>query len=229
MVVMVDGFEHIRAYVFDMDGTVLDTMPDLAVAANEALSRMGFPERTYSELLAHMGFGGRYLIEQVVPPDATPEQTRQTFELWRELYIASNYALTKPFPGVVDTLCELRARGLKTAVLSNKFDAGVRALAERHLPSLFDAVRGDAPPTPRKPDPASLLRMLDDLGVRPDEAAYVGDTPVDVKTARNAGVRIIGVSWGYDKAAPLPLDELDAYIHDPRELLTASKGQAPIA
>ena len=210
----------VKAYVFDLDGTILDTMPDLAIAANEAFGQMGFPMRTQDELLDLMGFGGRYLIQRAVPPSASPEQAQETFEIWRSLYIASDYAHTAPFPGVVDALVQLRSRGAKTAVLSNKFHEGVRVLSARHFPGLFDAVRGDAPPVPRKPDPTSLLQILDVLNASPDEAAYIGDTPIDVETARNAGVMAIGVSWGYDKAAPLNRDDLDAYIHDPAELLS---------
>ena len=207
----------IRVLVFDLDGTLLDTMSDLAVAANEALVHMGFPARTQEEMLSYMGYGGRWLIEQLVPEWATADQRRRTFELWRELYIASDYALTAPFDGVVEAVRELRSHGVKTAVLSNKFDAGVRTLVQRHFPDLFDVARGDAPPMPRKPDPTGLLKMLDDLGADRGEAAYVGDSIVDVKVARNAGAKAVGVAWGYDAAAPLPVDELDAYVMTPAD------------
>ena len=203
-----------------MDGTLLHTMPDLIVAANEALVRMGFPTRAEDEMLAHMGHGGQWLIGQIVPENATDEQRQQTFELWRELYIGSDYALTKPYDGMIDTLRQLQLSGMKLGVLSNKFDAGVRTLARRHFLGLFDAVQGDAPPLPRKPDPTTLLQMLETLGVRPEDAAYVGDSQIDVQVARNAGVRAIGVSWGYDQAAPLLIAELDAYVREPYELLT---------
>ena len=209
----------IRAFVFDMDGTILHTLPDLVVAANEALRQMGFPIRTYDEILALMGEGGAHMIERAVPPETPDEVRRQTFDLWRDIYIASDYANTAPFAGIPETLRQLRERGARTAVLSNKFDAGTQLLAERCLPGLFDIVRGDAPPAPRKPDPTVLTAMLGELGVRPDEAAYVGDTLVDVKVARNAGVMAIGVSWGYDATQPLCPDDLDAYIHEPSELL----------
>lgn len=210
---------EIRALVFDMDGTILHTMPDLAVAANEAFEQMGLPLRTYDELLACMGDGGARLIERAVPAGTPEDETWRTFDLWRRIYIASDYELSRPFPGIEEVLRELRDRGLKLAVLSNKFDEGTRCLAQRFFPGLFDSVRGDRPPAPRKPDPTTLLEMLGELGAGADEAAYVGDAVVDVQVARRAGVRAIGVSWGYDSANPLPIGELDAYIRSPFELL----------
>ena len=209
----------IRAFIFDMDGTVLHTLPDLVLAANDALSRMGFPPRTYEEIRNLMGNGAAHLVEMACPPGTPPEVSTQTFTLWRSIYLKSAYANTEPFPGVIETLQELRSRGVRTGILSNKFDAGVQALCQRFFPGLFDAAAGEVPPTPRKPDPTSLLRMLDALGVAPAETVYVGDTNIDVKTARNAGVRIAGVSWGYAAANPLRPAELDAFIHHPAELL----------
>ena len=209
----------VKAVVFDMDGTILHTLPDLVAAANETFARLGYPARTEAEALERMGSGGRHLVEKLMPPGCTRAEGERAFRLWREIYIVSDYAGTRPFPGVVEALRDLRERGVATAVLSNKFDAGVQALAERFFDGLFDLVRGEVPPAPRKPDPAVLLGMLAELGVRPAEAAYVGDTVVDAQVARNAGVLAVGVSWGYDKTEPLPRDELDAYLRDPSELL----------
>lgn len=209
-----------KAVVFDMDGTILHTLPDLAVAANAALDAMGYPRRTYGEIEAFMGNGAQRLIECCVP-DGTPDSLKKrTFEVWRSIYLQSGYTNTAPFPGIVEAIRQLRAASVKTAVLSNKFDAGVQALNQRFFPGLFDAARGEVPPTPRKPDPTSLLQMIHELGVSPREAAYVGDTRVDVRTARAAGVFMAGVSWGYDHANPLPIDELDAYLHEPGELIS---------
>ena len=208
----------IKAFIFDLDGTILHTLPDLAVAANEALRQMGLPTRSYEEIQSFMGDGGARMIGRAVPP-GTPDDLRwQVFDRWRAIYIASDYANTTPFPGVVDALRELREREVKTGVLSNKFDEGTRVLTQRFFPGLFDAVRGDKPPAPRKPDPTTLLEMLEQLGARPEDAAYVGDSLVDVQVAHNAGVLAVGVSWGYDAVSPLPIEQLDAYIHDPLEL-----------
>ena len=209
----------IRAFVFDMDGTVLHTLPDLTAVTNLALERMGFPLRTADEVLTYVGNGAERLVGQACPPDASPEERQQTLKVWQAIYLECGDRYTAPFPGILEALRDLRACGMKTAVLSNKFDAAVHELADHYFPGLLDAARGEIPPTPRKPDPTMLLEMLDEMGVSPEEAVYVGDTSVDVEVARNAGTKAIGVSWGYDAALPLPIDELDAYIHDASELL----------
>lgn len=209
----------IRAFVFDMDGTILHSLPDLTVVTNLALERMGYPLHTELEVLTYVGNGAERLIEQATPDHAGEEERRRTLDLWRSIYLERGSLLTEPFPGIPEVLRELRARGVKTAVLSNKFDAAVRELAHDFFPGLFDVVRGEIPPIPRKPDPTALLQILEEFGVSPQEAAYVGDTSVDAEVARRAGVMAVGVSWGYDAALPLPIDELDAYIHDPHELL----------
>lgn len=218
----------IQAYVFDMDGTLLHTLPDLFASVNQALVEMDFPPRSYDEVLGFMGDGGARLIERAQPLGTSAKVGKQLFDLWREIYIGSDYAHTAPFPGVVEVLQQLRERGIASAVLSNKFHVGTCALAERFFPGLFDVVRGDLPPTPRKPDPTTLLQVLDELGVPACAAAYVGDAAVDYQVARNAGVLAIGVSWGYDAANPLPVGELDAYIHDPHELLGLCDWPAPL-
>lgn len=210
----------VKAIVFDLDGTILHTLPDIVAAANETLERLGYPERTEEEALAGMASGTKHLVEKLMPFGCTAAEGKRAFELWRDIYAAGGYANTRPFPGVTEVLYKLRARGIKTAVLSNKFDAATKALVNCFFDGLFDAVRGEIPPAPRKPEPTVLLEMLAELGVHPAEAAYVGDTVVDVQVARNAGVLAVGVSWGYDKADPLPRDKLDAYLHDPEELLT---------
>lgn len=209
-----------KAFVFDMDGTILHTLPDLTVVTNKALAQMGYPLRTEHEVLTFVGNGAARLVGQACPSQATDEERQRTLELWQRIYLECGDNLTAPFPGTVDVLRELRARGAKTAVLSNKFDAAVRELSDHYFPGLFDVSRGEIPPIPRKPDPTALLQVIQELGATPADTVYVGDTSVDAEVARNAGTKIVGVSWGYDEALPMPIDELDGYIHDARELLT---------
>ena len=206
-------------FIFDMDGTILHTLPDLALAANEALERMGFPTRSYDEINTLMGQGSNHLLERCCPDSAAPEQKKQAWEIWRSIYMRNAYANTEPFPGVVEAVQALRARGAKTAILSNKFDDSVQVLARQFFPGVFDVVRGEIPPTPRKPDPTALLQVLDELRVDPSAAVYVGDTNVDVQLAENAGVALIGVSWGYDTASPMRKDGMVGYIHAASDLL----------
>ena len=208
-----------KAFVFDMDGTILHTLPDLTVVTNRAMERMGYPLHTQEEVLTYVGNGAARLVSQACPPGTSDEDKRFTLKLWQQIYLDYDNALTAPFPGIPETLRELRARGMKTAVLSNKFDAAVLELAEQYLPGLFDIARGEIPPIPRKPYPDALLQVIEQLGATPAQTVYVGDTSVDYETARNAGTRIVGVSWGYDKALPMPIDKLDGYIHEPIELL----------
>ena len=209
----------IKAVVFDMDGTILHTLPDLTVVTNRAMEQMGYPLHTQEEVLTYVGNGAARLVNQACPA-GTPEADRKhTLALWQQIYLDYDNALTAPFPGIEDMLHKLRERGIKTAVLSNKFDAAVQELAEQYLPGLFDVSRGEIPPTPRKPHPGALLQIIEQLGATPAETIYVGDTSVDAETARNAGTKIVGVSWGYDKALPMPIDDLDGYIHEPHELL----------
>ena len=209
----------VRAFIFDMDGTILNTIPDLTMVTNVTMERLGYPQHTLDEVMSFVGNGAERLVTQACPPGTSPEDCQRALELWRNVYLECGDDLTEPFPGIVETLRELRARGMKTAVLSNKFDAAVRELSDHYFPGLFDKSLGEIPPTPRKPDPTMLLQILDEFGVKPEEAVYVGDTSVDVEVARNAGTKVVGVSWGYDVALPLPIEELDAYIHEASELL----------
>ena len=209
----------IKAVVFDRDGTILHTLPDLTVVTNRAMERMGYPLHTQEEVLTYVGNGAKRLVNQACPEGTSEEDRERTLELWQQIYLDYDNDLTAPFPGIEDTLRALRDKGIKTAVLSNKFDAAVHELAEQYLPGLFDIARGEIPPTPRKPHPGALLQIIEQLGATPEETIYVGDTSVDAETARNAGTKIVGVSWGYDKALPMPIAELDGYIHEAHELL----------
>ena len=202
-----------------MDGTILDSLPDLVRSVNLALAQMGFPERSENEILYYVGNGAERLIYQACPEGATHEQCKETLLLWRKLYSEQVAVLSQPYPGVREAIAQLRDAGMKTAVLSNKFDSAVKLLAERYFDGLFELACGEGPNVPRKPDPTGLLYVCEQLGVTPHETAYVGDTDIDLQTATNAGTRFIGVSWGYSAALPLPVEQLEAYIHQPAELL----------
>lgn len=205
--------------VFDLDGTLLDTLPDLVVLTNAALNEQGFPSRTTDEIHSFVGNGARALMYQAVPEDATVQQAEAAMSRWMELYPIIGNKLTKPYPHMEETLAELAQRGVRLGVLSNKFDQGVHDVIDAYLPNLFSVKHGECVDIPRKPDPTGLLRSIDELGSTPSRTAYVGDSPVDVAVSRNAGTFAIGVAWGYHHADALRAAGADIIIEDARDLL----------
>ncbi len=187
------------AIIFDLDGTLLDTLDDLMDAANYALGQMGYPLRTRDEIRQFVGNGVVRLIERSVPEGTSPQDTERTLSIFKGFYELHKKDKTAPYPGVAELLKALREKGFKLAVVSNKFDAAVKALMEDDVPGLLHAAAGEseAAGVPKKPDPTMVLRTLDALGVKPERAVYVGDSDVDMQTARNAGLPCISVTWGF--------------------------------
>lgn len=211
----------VKAFVFDLDGTLIDTLPDLALITNRALAEEGYPTRTTQEILSFVGNGLQALIRRALPRNATEDDATRVRKRWRSIHLEVGDALAKPYPHVAHTVQELKRRGCKVAVLSNKYDAGVRQVIDACLPRLFDIAIGEGPNIPRKPDPTGYLRVMKQLGVTPKECAYVGDSPGDVLVARNAGTAAIGVTWGYRDAADFVAQNAcpDLWINDIRKLL----------
>ena len=206
-------------FIFDLDGTLLDTLPDLVELTNAALNEQGFPSRTTDEIHSFVGNGARALMYQAVPADATTEQAEAAMRRWMELYPVIGNKLTEPYPHIEEALVELAARGINLGVLSNKFDQGVHDVIDAYLPGMFHVKHGECADIPRKPDPTGLLRSIAELGSTPDRTAYVGDSPGDVAVSRNAGTFAIGVAWGYHHADDLRAAGADVVLEDARELL----------
>lgn len=210
------------AYIFDLDGTLLNTLPDLVRLTNMVLDRRGWPQRTTGEILSYVGDGGRVLLRRAAPADAPEEQVEEAYLCWRELYPTYGHALTKPYEGIPEVLAQLKAEGVKLGVLSNKFDAAVKEVIAHHFPGVFDVARGECADIPRKPDPRGLQNMLRQLGVQPAETAYVGDSATDMQVARAAGAFPIGVTWGYRPAVELQEAGAQRLVTTPSELLQVS-------
>lgn len=206
-------------FIFDLDGTLLDTLPDLVSLTNRALREEGFPERTEQEVLSFVGGGVQVLMRRAVPEGTDPAKVEEAVDRWRVLYSECGIALTKPYEGVVEVLSALKERGKKLAVLSNKFDGGVQDLMPLFFPDTFDAAHGESADIPRKPDPTGLLFTMDEIGADPETTAYVGDSGSDMQTARNAGVFALGVSWGYRPEEELLEEGADAIVRDPSGIL----------
>ena len=207
------------AFVFDLDGTLLNTLPDLVALTNRSLAKAGFPTRTEPEILSFVGNGLRALMECAVPEGASAHDVDAVMQNWKDDYAEFGIALTAPYEGMCETLVALKERGKKLAVLSNKFDGGVQEIIPIHFPGIFDAMHGEGPLFPRKPDPTGLLRTAEELGVKPEAAAYVGDSGSDMRVARSAGMFAIGVTWGYRAERELREQGADAVVAAPEELL----------
>lgn len=184
-----------KAVLFDMDGTLLDTLADMAAAVNHILSVHGYPLRTVEEVRAFVGNGARKLMERALPPDVTGDAFEALLEECRQWYEAHACVKTAPYPGVPAVLAALHRAGVRCAVVSNKPDGATRELAARFFPGL--PAFGQQDGIPAKPAPDMVYHALAELGVEASAAAYVGDSEVDVALARNAKLPLIAVSWGF--------------------------------
>lgn len=184
-----------KAVLFDMDGTLLDTLADMAAAVNHILSVHGYPLRTVEEVRAFVGNGARKLMERALPPDVTGDAFEALLEEYRQWYEAHACVKTAPYPGIPAVLAALHRAGVRCAVVSNKPDGATRELAARFFPGL--PAFGQRDGIPAKPAPDMVYHALAELGVEASAAAYVGDSEVDVALARNAKLPLVAVSWGF--------------------------------
>ena len=183
--------------IFDLDGTILDTIDDLADSVNHALNENSLPARTVAEVRSFVGNGIRSLIERSVPSGTDIAVTDAVFNEFREYYKTHNAIKTRPYDGICEMLRSLKSNGATLAVLSNKADFAVQTLVEMYFPSIFDYVAGEKVGVPRKPAPDAVNAILAELDFARGEAVYIGDSEVDIKTAANAGMNCISVTWGF--------------------------------
>lgn len=186
-----------EAVVFDMDGTILDTLEDLCLSLNYALAASGLPARTRAEVRSFVGNGLMNLMARACPEGTSQAQIQQVFDDFKPHYAEHCNDHTHPYPGILAMLAHLREAGIALAVVSNKGDFAVQELAERHFPGLFDAVLGQRDEIPRKPDRAMVDVVLSAMGADHDRACYVGDSEVDITLATNAELPLALVTWGF--------------------------------
>ena len=186
-----------KAIIFDLDGTLTDTLEDLYLSTNYALRSCGLPERQLDEVRRFVGNGVRTLIERAVPEDTETMVLEQCFDAFRSHYVIHCHDHTRLYPGVATLLTTLHAKGYRMAVVSNKMQLGVTELARTFFLGVIDVAIGEQPGVPRKPAPDMVQAALNELGVTAEEAVYVGDSDVDLQTAANAGLPCISVLWGF--------------------------------
>lgn len=208
----------IETILFDMDGTLLDSLQGLMDSTNAALKKLGYPLRTREEIQAFVGNGVGKLIERALPGGLDNKDYDACLAAFKEDYKTAMYTGTRAYEGMRELVEELRQKGYRTAVVSNKIDSAVKELAERFFGDGLEAAIGDRPDARRKPAPDSVYTALDELGMPRETAVYVGDSEVDLETARNAGLPCLSVCWGNRTAEQLREHGARSISHTVEEL-----------
>lgn len=208
-----------HAVIFDLDGTLLNTLGDLRAATNHALAVRGLPPHSMEEIRQFIGNGIRLLICRAMP-EGTPEaEIDAALDDFKAYYAAHIHDRTVPYDGIPQLLTALRKRGIQVAVLSNKIDSASQQLIEYFFPGKTDVVFGEHVGVPRKPDPTSCRMVMQQLGVQPEQVLYVGDSGTDMQTAKNAGLYAVGVTWGFRSKEVLLKYGADVLVHRPEQIL----------
>lgn len=214
----------IKACIFDMDGTTVDSVKSIAHYVNETLKKFGYSTVPVEKINYFAGNGPRALIERVFDyADADKSKLEEFLEIYKYSYNQDACYLSCPFDGIVPMLEDLRKSGIKTAIISNKQDTAVRMISNMLFCGLMDFCMGAKENVPLKPDPTSLLNAMKTLGVEKEEVLYVGDTDVDMITAKNAGVKSIGVLWGFRDKDELTRNGADYIVSHPSEISKLAK------
>lgn len=186
-----------KAVIFDMDGTILNTLEDLKNATNYSLRQFEMPERSLEEVRMFVGNGIRKLVERAVPAGTSEEKIAQVFDVFLEYYEIHSADNTSPYPGILELVEKLKKSGIKTAVSTNKADVPAQELGREYFNGIFDLIVGQQDGLKVKPAPDSVNKILSILDIQKKDAIYIGDSDVDVQTAKNSGLDFIGVSWGF--------------------------------
>ena len=208
-----------KLIIFDLDGTILDTLLDLANSLNYALRNCGYPERTIDEVRRFVGNGIRKLMERGVPENTPTPEVDKVHAAFTEHYKVHCADFTKPYDGIEGLLKTLRKNGYKTAVVSNKADYAVQELCKQYFDGLFDFAVGERDGVRKKPAPDSVNEVLNTLGISANDAVYIGDSEVDIETANNAHLPHIIVTWGFRDKAFLRKHGAEVFVSSPQEIL----------
>ena len=205
--------------IFDLDGTLLNTITDLVASTNFALTSMGFPEHPLSAYKFMVGNGVRKLMERA-QPDASPEVIEKLLEHFRSHYDEHCTDTTTPYSGIPELLAELTSRGVRLAVATNKYQAAAEKIISHFFPDVkFEAVLGQVPERPAKPDPSVVFAVLNECPTAKRDVLYIGDSAVDIETARRACVESVGVTWGFRPVSELRKAYADHVVSNPSEIL----------
>ena len=209
----------VKTILFDLDGTLLNTLGDLRNSVNFALQKRGYPARTLEEVRRFVGNGVGNLMARAVPAGTREEEVAACLAEFKAHYGANMTAETVPYPGMAELLSRLKEHGVQTAVLSNKFDAATKMLCRLYFDDRIDLALGEREGVPRKPDPSVVEEALRALGASREETVYIGDSETDVRTAKHAGVFCIAVTWGFRSRAVLAAEAPGKIVDTWEELM----------
>lgn len=206
-----------NAVIWDLDGTLLDTLVDLRNSVNYAMAQFGYPECTMEQIRTFVGNGVKKLVELAIPNGTDNPNYSEAYDTFCAHYAIHNLDNTRPYDGVLEVIEELKARGVKQAIVSNKVDDGVKKLNDAFFG--VDIALGVTDDLPRKPAPDMVHRAMDLIGAIPSETVYIGDSEVDMATAKNAGLPCISVLWGFRSREELEPHNPECMIEHPSEIL----------
>lgn len=204
--------------IFDLDGTLLDTLWDLTEATNYALRECSYPERSYDEVRHFVGNGVEMLIRRAVPDGTNEDRIQEVLAIFKIFYMHNSRNNTKPYDGIIELLEHLKKKGFKIGVLSNKFDKAVKDLCNNYFFGLIDIATGESANVPKKPSPIGVLKTIEELRANPDKTVLIGDSEVDIQTAKNAGIYSVGVLWGFRDEQTLIDAGADELVDSPERL-----------
>ena len=205
--------------IFDLDGTILDTLCDLRDSVNFALTINGLPCRSTEEIRAFVGNGIRLLVERAVPENTDKETVDKCFIDFKEHYKINSANSTKPYDGIIDVLHQLKGKGVRLCVVSNKADFAVQSLVETYFAGIFDFAVGEKDSVRRKPYPDSVFAAMEYLGADKTKTVYVGDSEVDVETAVNSSIPCVAVTWGFRDKEVLDKLNPEYIIDEPKQIV----------
>ena len=212
-----------KGAIFDLDGTLLYTLEDLKDSVNFALAKYNYPPRTLDEVRNFVGNGVRPLIERSIPQGVSNPNFEECLNCFKQHYAQNMYNKTKLFDGIDEMLTELQSRGYKIAVVSNKFDKAVKKLCEKYFGKKIEIAIGESDGVRKKPAPDSVLKAMEILNCNPDLTYYIGDSEVDIETAKNCNLKCISVNWGYKNTDFLKAHGANIIVQTPQEILEILK------
>lgn len=209
-----------KIVIFDLDGTLLNTLDDLADSTNYALSKFGYPTRTIEEVRQFVGNGVAKLIERAIPDGKNNSNFEKCLSIFKENYAQNMYNKTAPYNGIIEMLSNLKSKGIKIAVVSNKFDLAVKELCKKYFEGFIDFAAGEneAQGIKKKPAPDTVISVLNEFNFASEDAVYVGDSDVDIMTAKNSHMPCISVTWGFRDEKFLLKSGATILINTPSEI-----------